>query len=163
MLDRTAPSMMLAITTCWVPACTIHPRVSRRVLRNPSCALRPDTRSVDQATSLVHVATLPLVGWEGLQTAFEDSYPDELALHCMVVVQTGASVTMFDYLPEVPKSPLVAATLLAGRSVKGIIRERTLSRLPKKRCWLVAPSKTEQVVAFFCASALQISIRNWKS
>lgn len=136
---------MLVATACWLPARTISPRGPRHVSRNPSCALRSNARPVDQVAPLIHVAALPLVGWEGLQTALGDKYPDELALHCMVVVQTGASVTVFDYLPESPKSPLVAAALLAGRSVRGVTRERTLSRLPLRRCWLVGPSKSEQV------------------
>lgn len=99
-----------------------------------------------RASPLVYVATLPLVGWETVEEILKDKYPDELALHCMVLIESEEIVTMFDFLPEMPTSPFVAAALLSGRQVKGTIRERRLSRLPGKRCWLVGPSATPQVI-----------------
>ena len=104
-------------------------------------------RLLCRASPLVYVATLPLVGWESLEVILKDKYPDELALHCMVLVESEETVTMFDFLPELPTSPFVAATLLSGRQTKGTIRERRLNRLPVRRCWLVAPSATPQVIA----------------
>ncbi|KAL3155036.1 hypothetical protein ABBQ38_011556 [Trebouxia sp. C0009 RCD-2024] len=100
-----------------------------------------------RAAPLVYVATLPLVGWETVEEILKDKYPDELALHCMVLIESEETVTMFDFLPELPTSPFVAAALLSGRQAKGIVRERRLSRLPVRRCWLVGPSATSQLMA----------------
>ena len=88
---------------------------------------------------------MPLVGWEKLEAVLKDRYPNELALHSMVVIDSEEAVTVFDFLPELPKSPLVAAALLTGQSVKGTLRERTLKRVPTKRCWLIGPPKSKQV------------------
>ncbi|KAL3155034.1 hypothetical protein ABBQ38_011556 [Trebouxia sp. C0009 RCD-2024] len=99
-----------------------------------------------RAAPLVYVATLPLVGWETVEEILKDKYPDELALHCMVLIESEETVTMFDFLPELPTSPFVAAALLSGRQAKGIVRERRLSRLPVRRCWLVGPSATSQAL-----------------
>lgn len=105
----------------------------------------PPGRVLCRANPLVYIATLPLVGWENLEVVLRDKYPDELALHSMVLVETEDSVTMFDFLPELPKSPVVAAALLSGRQVKGVTRERSLSQLPVRRCWLVGPCTQQQV------------------
>ena len=106
---------------------------------------RRHSRVVCPASPLVYIATLPLVGWESLEAVLKEQYPNELALHCMVVVETEGSVAVFDFLPEVPKSLVVAAALLCGRQVRGVVRERRLSQLPVRRCWLVGPCTQRQV------------------
>lgn len=119
------------------------------------------SRVLCRASPLVYIATLPLVGWENSEILLRDKYPDELALHCMVLVESEDSVTMFDFLPEMPKSPIVAAALLCGWQVKGVIRERSLRQLPVRRCWLVGPCTQQQVQLallssmYFLASSLQ--------
>ena len=97
------------------------------------------------ASPLVYIATFPLVGWESLEAVLKEQYPNELALHCIVLLEIEGSVTVFDFLPELPKSPVVAAALLCGRQVKGVVRERRLSQLPVRRCWLVGPCTQQQV------------------
>ena len=115
-----------------------HPHFIRRPSGRQTCLLC-------RAAPLVYIATLPLVGWEKLEAVMKDKYPDALALHCMVLIETEESVTVFDFLPELPTSPVVAAALLCGGHVKGVVRERKLSQLPFKRCWLVGSSAQQQV------------------
>ena len=98
------------------------------------------------ASVRVYVSTLPLVGWEGLEATLRSAFPDSLALHSMILLEEpGGAVTVYDFLPKHPRSPAVAATLLAGGSVKGELRERQLQRRPTKRCWLLGPAKQNQV------------------
>ena len=122
---------------------------------------RPSGRSrvLCRANPLVYIATLPLVGWESLEVMLRDKYPDELALHSMVLLKTEDSVTMFDFLPELPKSPVVAAALLCGRQVKGVTRERSLSQLPVRRCWLVGPCTQQQVQLVVLSSMCVLASR----
>lgn len=129
------------------PTCRAAGAHHTRRLQHP---LGCHARLLCRAAPLVYLATRPLVGWEKLEVILKDNYPDELALHCMVLIESEESVTMFDFLPEQPKSPVVAAALLCGSQVKGTVRERRLSRLPVRRCWLVGPSATQQVRSICC-------------
>lgn len=142
MLSVSAP---LSSTVSLRPYSAVPPRLC--TFRKVGGRARPSGRSrvLCRANPLVYIATLPLVGWEKLEGMLREKYPDELALHSMVLVETEDSVTMFDFLPELPKSPVVAAALLCGRQVKGVIRERSLSQLPVRRCWLVGPCTQQQV------------------
>lgn len=94
----------------------------------------------------VYVATLPLVGWEVIESALRDAYPDRLALHSVVGVQQDNAFTVFDFLPHQPKSPLTAAELLIGGSVNGLLRERQLPQKLTRRCWLIGISQHKQAV-----------------
>ncbi len=93
----------------------------------------------------VYVATLPLVGWEVLESALRAAYPNQLALHSVIAVQQDSVFTVFDFLPNQPKSPLTAAKLLTGGSVKGLLRERQLPKKMTRRCWLIGVSRHTQV------------------
>lgn len=93
----------------------------------------------------VFCATLPLVGWEAIERAMRDVYPDRLALHSVIGVQQGSAFIVFDFLPDQPKSPLTAAKLLTGGSVKGLLRERQLPNKMTRRCWLIGTSRHTQV------------------
>ncbi|DBA90098.1 TPA: hypothetical protein ACH3X1_003417 [Trebouxia sp. C0004] len=94
----------------------------------------------------VYVATLPLVGWEVMENVLRDAYPDHLALHSMIAVQQDSAFTIFDFLPNQPNSPLTAAKLLTGGSVKGLLRERQLPKKMTRRCWLLGVSRHTQAV-----------------
>ena len=97
----------------------------------------------------VHVATVPLVGWEYAEATLRSAFPQALALHCMVLVHpmspNAEGVTVFDFLPQFPASPVTAAKLLAGGVVPGQLRERHLSRIPNSRCWHVATACKPEV------------------
>ena len=94
----------------------------------------------------LYCATFPLVGWEALETTLRQAFPDSLAMHSIILVEeANGGVTVFDFLPGQPKSPVVAATLLAGGCVKGVLRERKLSKRPAKRCWLLGSATQHQV------------------
>lgn len=44
---------------------------------------------------------------------------------------------VYDFLPAEPTAPATAATLLSGRSVKGVVRQRAMRRVPPRRCtWI---------------------------
>ncbi len=101
----------------------------------------------------VYVATLPLVGWEVMESALRDAYPNQLALHSMIAVQQDSAFTVFDFLPNQPKSPLTAAKLLTGGSVKGLLRERQLTKKMTRRCWLIGVSRHIQV----CSLTIHLS------
>ena len=53
--------------------------------------------------------------------------------------------TVFDFLPERPRAPDTALTLLTGGKVPGVTRERQLRRLPQRRCALVGEALPAQV------------------
>ena len=122
-------------------------------LRRTRTACRRQTATSRRSTQCdqVHIATVPLVGWEYAETTLRSAFPQALALHCMVVVHPVSpvleSVTVFDFLPQSPASPATAAKLLAGGVVPGQLRERHLSRMPSRRCWHIAEA-CEPEVAF---------------
>ena len=105
-------------------------------------------QQVSEDLPRVYVATLPLVGWEVLESALRDAYPNQLALHSVIAVQQDSAFTVFDFLPNQPKSPLTAAKLLTGGSVKGLLRERQLTKQMTRRCWLIGVSRHTQVCPF---------------
>ena len=99
-----------------------------------------------------------MVGLEALEWGLGNKYPGELD-HTMVLVrhlecETDANgtenctdwnaVTCYDFLPEEPASPATAATLLSGGSVKGKLRTRTLSGIPKRKCEFVGQAVVGQ-------------------
>lgn len=103
------------------------------------CACRSTLTLRSPTKDQVYVATTPLIGWEAWETTLQHRFPDALARHCMVLVKTHTTtdVTVFDFLPVTPTAPATAARLLSGTSVQGNLRERKLSKLPNRRCWLV--------------------------
>lgn len=101
--------------------------------------------SHDRSFPRVYVASLPLVGWEGLERTLRGAYPDRLALHSMIVVEEDNAYSVFDFLPKQPKDPVTALTLLTGGSVEGLLRERLISNLPARRCQIIGTAKHKQV------------------
>ena len=56
------------------------------------------------------------------------------------------SYTVFDFLPADATALRTTATLMAGGSVKGILRERQLRRLPRRRCSLIGEATVPEVI-----------------
>ncbi len=56
------------------------------------------------------------------------------------------SYTVFDFLPADAMALRTTATLMAGGSVKGILRERQLRRLPRRRCSLIGEATVPEVI-----------------
>ncbi len=125
---------------------------SSNCIRAKSAALQHQRVSEDFPR--VYFATLPLVGWEVMESVLRDAYPDHLALHSVIAVQQDSAFTVFDFLPHQPKSPLTAAKLVTGGSVKGVLRERQLPKKLTRRCWLIGVSRHTQV----CPLAVQLSV-----
>lgn len=94
----------------------------------------------------VYVATIPLVGFEEAARRLGALYPDQLALHTLVILQDAAAAcTAYDFLPVAPTSPLTAARLLTGGTVPGELRVRRLRGLPRHRCYHVGVASLKAV------------------
>ena len=66
-------------------------------------------RPADQQVA-VYVATVPLEGFEAAERLLGASYPEQAALHTLVIlVEAGGRCTAFDFLPQHAKSPVTAA------------------------------------------------------
>jgi hypothetical protein len=132
-------------------------RPGSRQAKNGNCNEARSLASQHQRDSedlpRVYVATLPLVGWEVVESTLRDAYPDQLALHSVIGIEQDSAFTVFDFLPSQPKSPLTAAKLLTGGSVKGLLRERQLHKRMTRRCWLIGISRHTQV----CPSTVHLS------
>lgn len=137
----------------------VHPcRLVRSARVRVLCArATPQHQHESRETSfpLVYVASLPLVGWEGLERTLRHAYPDRLALHSMIVVEEDNAYSVFDFLPRQPKDPVTALTLLTGGSVEGLLRERLVSSLPARRCQVLGTAKHKQVCQL---SALLVAV-----
>lgn len=106
-----------------------------------AAATHVTTKAPAGAGSKVYVAAVPLEGFEAAQRLLGDRYPDQLALHTMVILQTGdGTITAFDFLPINPTAISTTASLLSGGTVHGVARTQHLRRLPRRRCWLVGTS-----------------------
>ncbi|KAL8136692.1 hypothetical protein V2J09_002693 [Rumex salicifolius] len=92
----------------------------------------------------IYIATTPLRGTKGppqffLSTAFSLGTSWDLQ-HFMLIIKPSSSFSqavVFDFQPEDPENIYVALAALSGRSVPGAILERKISKVPKKKCWLV--------------------------
>ncbi|GMH32434.1 hypothetical protein BSKO_00268 [Bryopsis sp. KO-2023] len=82
--------------------------------------LRVRTSRIRSQLAEVYVMKKPLVGWEVLEKAMGPLYPQELALHCMVLVQESENeMWLCDFLPIDPLNPETAVSLLSGGSAQG--------------------------------------------
>ena len=90
--------------------------------------------AIEAEPTLISQLALPLVGLEFLEALAGQlgrALPQQAAMHRAICVSCGQSHTLFDFLPESPTQPGTAFTLLSGKSVKGVARERALLRLPR--------------------------------
>eukprot|EP01024_Parvocaulis_polyphysoides_P011604 TRINITY_DN14087_c0_g2_i1.p2 TRINITY_DN14087_c0_g2~~TRINITY_DN14087_c0_g2_i1.p2 ORF type:complete len:171 (+),score=8.10 TRINITY_DN14087_c0_g2_i1:13-525(+) len=75
-----------------------------------------------------------LVGWEPLVNMLGSNFPQQLALHTMLVMedQTDLHCEVFDFLPAEPTNTEVIFTLLIGDKVQGTLRRKQIRKLPSK-------------------------------
>ena len=112
-------------------------RISRKVHREASNRWRATVQAgaaIEAQRTVISQLALPLVGLEFLEALAGQlgrSLPQQAAMHRAICVSCGQSHTLFDFLPECPTEPGTAFTLISGKSVKGVIRERALLRLPR--------------------------------
>eukprot|EP01023_Acetabularia_acetabulum_P036845 TRINITY_DN3483_c1_g1_i4.p2 TRINITY_DN3483_c1_g1~~TRINITY_DN3483_c1_g1_i4.p2 ORF type:complete len:165 (-),score=7.96 TRINITY_DN3483_c1_g1_i4:201-695(-) len=79
-----------------------------------------------------------LVGWEPVANILGPNFPQQLALHTMLIMedQTDLHCEVFDFLPAEPTKAGVIFTLLIGGKVQGKLRRKTMRKLPSKWCRL---------------------------
>ena len=92
----------------------------------------------------VFIACVPLEGFERASAMiFGEEGTNPRLEHWMVLVRHAGDehASVYDYLPAKPKSPVTAASLLAGGSVRGEIRSRRLVGIPGRKCAYVGPTR----------------------
>ncbi|EXC34934.1 hypothetical protein L484_020051 [Morus notabilis] len=97
----------------------------------------------------VYVAAVPLRATKGpAQLLMSAAYSLNLwdFQHFMVIIKPHSpppqfQALVYDFQPKDPESVYVALEALSGRPVSGVVLTRTLSKLPKNKCWFVGPSK----------------------
>lgn len=96
----------------------------------------------------VYVASVPLRAPAGAAQVFD--FMKNFAVfanfqHYITIIKPyeEAPCTVLDFQPMNPEDPMTAVAVLMGQNIPGVIQERTLSRLPNQRCWLIGPMKPE--------------------
>ncbi|EIE27203.1 hypothetical protein COCSUDRAFT_38937 [Coccomyxa subellipsoidea C-169] len=91
-------------------------------------------------------------GLGGMLQTLGSRAEDVAAVHTMAIIEEQApgadapSYTVFDFLPADAMALRTTATLMAGGSVKGILRERQLRRLPRRRCSLIGEATVPEAM-----------------
>ncbi|XP_022140717.1 uncharacterized protein LOC111011312 isoform X2 [Momordica charantia] len=91
----------------------------------------------------VYVAAVPLRATRGpaqLLASAAYSFNNWDLQHFMVIIAPSSppphsQALVFDFQPEDPEDIQVALAALSGKAVPGVVLERKLSRLPRKKCW----------------------------
>uniref|UniRef100_A0A0D3F707 Uncharacterized protein n=1 Tax=Oryza barthii TaxID=65489 RepID=A0A0D3F707_9ORYZ len=100
------------------------------------------------AAAAVYVAAVPLRGPKGpAQALMSAGYSLGLwdLQHFMVLLRPDparAQALVFDFQPRDPEDALAAFAVLSRREIPGVVRRRTLRRVPDTGCWLVADAFT---------------------
>ena len=138
-----------------------QPRAAEcRALPSASLDRAPILSQSVKSAVRVHQLAIPLAGLEfleGLAIQLSRPLPRQAAVHRAVCVSWAESHTLYDFLPLQPTAPRTALALLAGQSVEGMTRERSLSRLPTSNCAYVGETQVSQDQALqkarlFCKS-----------
>ncbi|KAJ1279743.1 hypothetical protein BS78_04G178800 [Paspalum vaginatum] len=99
--------------------------------------------STPAAPTAVYVAAVPLRGPKGpAQLLMSAGYSLGLwdLQHFMVLLRPDpvqAQALVFDFQPRDPEDVLAALAVLSRSEIPGVVRRRTVRRVPNRRCWLV--------------------------
>lgn len=110
-------------------------------VRRPS--MPPSAASTPAAHTAVYVAAVPLRAPRGpAQLLMSAGYSLGMwdLQHFMVLLRPDpalAQALVFDFQPRDPEDALAALAVLSRREIPGVVRRRTLRRVPDRRCWLV--------------------------
>nr|XP_009777889.1 PREDICTED: uncharacterized protein LOC104227350 isoform X2 [Nicotiana sylvestris] len=121
-----------------------------------SCVLGNAAKSiVGTRRDEVYVAAVPLRATKGpaqllMSTAYSFNLWD--LQHFMVIINPNSSslpsqALVYDFQPQDPESIAVAVAALSGRNVPGVVRMRTLKKLPTRKCWFAGYSKSDAIDA----------------
>lgn len=127
-------------------------RDARGMMRQRCAREHRATRAVERGDAAVSaaevfVACVPLEGFEGVASAatavLGTRASGVMNAHWMVLVRFAGDdhASVYDFLPEAPKSPATAAALLSGGSVRGEVRSRRMAGIPGRRCALVGSTR----------------------
>ncbi|CAO2039431.1 unnamed protein product, partial [Urochloa humidicola] len=128
--------------------CVLHSRcpwVARVATVAAAAAVAPMTpaASTPAAPTAVYVASVPLRAPKGpAQLLMSAGYSLGLwdLQHFMVVLRPDlarAQALVFDFQPRDPEDVGAALAVLSRSEIPGVVRRRTLRRVPDRRCWLV--------------------------
>ncbi|XP_009593949.1 uncharacterized protein LOC107768473 isoform X1 [Nicotiana tabacum] len=100
----------------------------------------------------VYIAVVPLRATKGpaqllMSTAYSLNLWD--LQHFMVIVNPNSSsqALVYDFQPQDPENIAVAVAALSGRNVPGVVRMRTLKKLPTRKCWFAGYSESDAIDA----------------
>lgn len=103
----------------------------------------PPSASMPATHTAVYVAAVPLRAPKGpAQLLMSAGYSLGMwdLQHFMVVLRPDpalAQALVFDFQPRDPEDVLAALAVLSRREIPGVVRRRTLRRVPDRRCWFV--------------------------
>ncbi|EEE57271.1 hypothetical protein OsJ_07317 [Oryza sativa Japonica Group] len=103
----------------------------------------PAATPAGRHAAAVYVAAVPLRGPKGpAQALMSAGYSLGLwdLQHFMVLLRPDparAQALVFDFQPRDPEDALAAFAVLSRSEIPGVVRRRTLRRVPDTRCWLV--------------------------
>jgi len=112
----------------------------------------------------VFIACVPLEGFERASAMiFGEEGANPRFEHWMVLVRHAGDehASVYDYLPAKPKSPVTAASLLAGGSVRGEIRSRRLVGIPGRKCAYVGSTRNGLGGRIAIESAIRAFHERW--
>lgn len=112
----------------------------------------------------VFIACVPLEGFERASAMiFGEEGANPRLEHWMVLVRHAGDehASVYDYLPAKPKSPVTAASLLAGGSVRGEIRSRRLVGIPGRKCAYVGSTRNGLGGRIAIESAIRAFHERW--
>ncbi|CAN6252118.1 unnamed protein product, partial [Urochloa humidicola] len=126
--------------------CVLHSRcpwVARVATVAAAVAPMTPAASTPAAPTAVYVASVPLRAPKGpAQLLMSAGYSLGLwdLQHFMVVLRPDparAQALVFDFQPRDPEDVGAALAVLSRSEIPGVVRRRTLRRVPDRRCWLV--------------------------
>lgn len=109
----------------------------------PPMAMPPVSTPAAPTAVSVYVAAVPLRGPKGpAQLLMSAGYSLGLwdLQHFMVLLRADpaqAQALVFDFQPRDPEDVLAALAVLSRSEIPGVVRRRTVRRVPNRRCWLV--------------------------
>jgi hypothetical protein len=114
----------------------VHPNSKCRQTRAAQAAV------ITSTYPSLYIAKFPLAGFEIIEN-LPPLFSNRAALHVAVIIECSENGTywLFDFLPENPTDPIIAARVLSNLGVPGQARTRQLKKLPRQRCSLAGTSK----------------------
>ncbi|KAL9241167.1 hypothetical protein vseg_015309 [Gypsophila vaccaria] len=121
-----------------------------------SLPINPSKSSAATYRDQVYIAAMPLRATKGpAQLLFSTAYSFNVwQLQHFILILKPAVIPpvadsqglVFDFQPQDPENMFVALAALSGRPIPGTILTRKITKLPRKRCWYIGSSKSDNAV-----------------